>query len=114
WLIVLTVIVTLGLLSAVAVSTGATRFLPHTGVAATPSATTAPTVTAQPTATATAAPSGTATLTAQQQLDRQAANSFRTIALAKAKDGSCGSNTSAFSVGQTVYVNLCTSSHVAP
>ena len=114
WVMALTVIVTLGLLSAVAVSTGATRFLPHTGAAATPSATTAPTATIQPTATATAAPSGTATLTAQQQLDRQAANSFRTIALAKSQDGSCGSNTTAFSVGQTVYVNMCTSSHVAP
>ncbi|HEX3271460.1 MAG TPA: protein kinase [Ktedonobacterales bacterium] len=114
WVLALTVIVTLGLLSAVAVSTGATRFLPHTGAVATPSATTAPTATIQPTATATAAPSGTATLTLQQQLDRQAANSFRAVTLAKSQDGSCGSNTTAFSVGQTVYVNMCTSSRVAP
>jgi hypothetical protein len=112
--LVLTVIVTLGLLSAIAVSTGATRFLPHTSATATPSATTAPTATIQPTVTATAAPNGTATLTLQQQLDRQAANSFRTITLAKSQDGSCGANTTAFSAGQTVYVNLCTSSHVAP
>jgi hypothetical protein len=114
WVVALTVIVMLALLSAVAVSTGATRFLPHTGVAATPSATTAPTATAQPTATATAAPSGTATLTPQQQLDRQAFNSFSAVTLAKSQDGSCGSNTTAFSLGQTVYVNMCTSSRVAP
>ena len=114
WVLALTVIVTLGLLSAVAVSTGATRFLPHTSATATPHVTAAPTATIQPTVTATAAPSGTATLTLQQQLDRQAANSFRTITLAKSQDGSCGSNTTAFSAGQTVYVNLCTSSHVAP
>jgi hypothetical protein len=106
-------IVTLSLLSALAVSTEATRFLSHTGAAATPRATTTPTATAQPTATATAAPSGTATLTLQQQLDRQAANSFRTVTLAKSQDASCGSNTTAFSVGQTVYVNMCTSSRVA-
>jgi hypothetical protein len=81
---------------------------------ATPSATTAPTATIQPTATATPAPSGTATLTLQQQLDRQAANSFRTITLAKSQDASCGSNTTTFSAGQTVYVNMCTSSRVAP
>jgi serine/threonine-protein kinase len=114
WVVALTVIVTLGLLSAVAVSTGATRFLPQTGAAATPSATTAPTATIELTATATAAPSGTATLTLQQQLDRQAANSFRAITLGKAQEPSCGSNTTAFSPGQTVYVNMCTSSHVAP
>jgi len=114
WVVALTVIVMLALLSAVAVSTGATRFLPHTGVAATPSATTAPTATAQPTATATAAPSGTATLTPQQQLDRQAFNSFSAVTLAKSQDGSCGSNTTAFSGGQHVYINMCTSSRVAP
>ncbi len=114
WVLALTVIVTLGLLSAVAMSTGATRFLPRTGATATPHVTAAPTATIQPTATATAAPSGTATLTLQQQLDRQAANSFRTITLAKSQDATCGSNTTAFSVGQTVYVNMCTSSRVAP
>jgi serine/threonine protein kinase len=114
WVLALTVIVTLGLLSAVAVSTGATRFLPRSGATATPRVTAAPTATVQPTATATAAPSGSPTLTLQQQLDRQAANSFRAITLTKSQDGSCGSNTTAFSVGQTVYINMCTSSHVAP
>jgi hypothetical protein len=113
-MLALTVIVALGLLSAVAVSTGATRFLPHTGAVATPSATTAPTATIQPTSTATSAPSGSPTLTSQQQLDRQAANSFRAITLTKSRDTSCGSNTTAFSVGQSVYINLCTSSRVAP
>jgi hypothetical protein len=53
-------------------------------------------------------------LTAQQQLDRQASDSFRAITLAKAKDSSCNSNTTAFSAGQTLYINMCTSSHVAP
>jgi hypothetical protein len=53
-------------------------------------------------------------LSAQQQLDRQASDSFRAITLAKAHDTSCGSNTTTFSAGQTVYINLCTSSHVAP
>jgi serine/threonine protein kinase len=114
WVLALTVIVALGLLSAVAVSTGATRFLPHTGAVATPSATTAPTATIQLASTATTAPSGSPTLTSQQQLDRQAANSFRAITLAKSRDTSCGSNTTAFSVGQSVYINLCTSSRVAP
>jgi eukaryotic-like serine/threonine-protein kinase len=114
WVAALTVIVTLGILSAVAVSTGATRFLPHTGVAATPSPTTAPTATAQPTATATATPNGTATLTPQQQLDRQAFNSFSAVTLATAQDDPCASNTTAFSAGQTIYINMCTSSHVAP
>jgi serine/threonine-protein kinase len=111
----LTVIVALALLSAVAMNAGAARFLPRLGFPAAPTATTAPatpTATVAPTATAT--PNGTATLTAQQQLDRQASNSFRAITLGKAQDGSCGSNTTAFSVGQTVYINLCTSSRVAP
>ncbi len=113
-MLALVVIVALALLSAIAVSAGATRFLPHTGSAATPSATTAPSATVEPTLTATAAPSGTATLTPQQQLDRQASASFRAITLAKGQDGSCGSSTPAFAVGQTVYVNMCTSSRVAP
>jgi len=113
WAMALTVIVTLGLLSAIAMSTGATRFLPHTGVAPTPTVAAAPTVTVEPTATASAAPNGTATLTLQQQLDRQAANSFRAVMLAKGQDSSCSSSATAFSVGQTVYVNMCTSSHVA-
>jgi hypothetical protein len=112
WALALAVIVTLGLLSAVAVNTGATRFLPHTSATATPSVTAAPTATIQPTATAT--PSGTATLTIQQQLDRQASGSFRAITLAKSHDTSCGSNTTAFSAGQSVYINLCTSSRIAP
>jgi hypothetical protein len=53
-------------------------------------------------------------LTAQQQLDRQASDSFRAIMLAQAQDSSCGPTTTAFSAGQTVYINMCTSSHVAP
>jgi hypothetical protein len=108
------VIVALGLLVALAVNMGALRFLPHIGVSATPSATTAQTAAVQSTATATDGPSGTATLTTQQQLDRQAANSFRAVSLAKAQDSSCGSNTTAFSGGDQVYINMCTSSRVAP
>jgi serine/threonine protein kinase len=114
WVAAFSVMVALGLLSAIAVSAGATRFLPHAGATTAPTATAAATATIAPTSTATASPSGTATLTAQQQLDRQAFNSFRAITLAKAQDGSCGSNTAAFPVGQTVYINLCTSSRVAP
>jgi serine/threonine protein kinase len=110
--IALTVLVALGLLVALALNMGALRFLPHTGVSATPSATTAQTATIQPTATT--APDGTATLTAQQQLDRQAANTFRAVTLAKAQDSACGANTTAFSGGQQVYINMCTSSRVAP
>jgi hypothetical protein len=112
------VIVALGLLSALAIGAGTTRYLPHFGFAATPSvaltptATTAPTIT--PAITPTAAPIGTVTLTAQQQLDRQASDSFRAITLAKTKDSSCGSTTTTFSAGQTLYINMCTSSHVAP
>src|SRR5262249_47461433 len=113
WAMALTMIVALGLLSAVAVSAGATRFLPHAGAVTTPTVTTAPTVTVLPTATETAAPNGTATLTLQQQLDRQAASSFRAVMLANSQDASCSSNATAFAVGQTVYVNMCTSSHVA-
>jgi serine/threonine-protein kinase len=114
WALALAVILTLGLLSAVAVNTGATRFLPHTSATATPRVTAAPTATIQPTASATATLSGTATLTVQQQLDRQASGTFRAITLAKSQDSACGSNTTAFSVGQSVYINLCTSSRIAP
>jgi serine/threonine protein kinase len=114
WVIALTVIVALGLLSAVAISTGVTRYLPRVGFTATPAVTTAPTATTTPTITPTPAPTGTATLTAQQQLDRQASDSFRAITLAKAKDSSCNSNTATFSAGQPLYINMCTSSHVAP
>jgi hypothetical protein len=53
-------------------------------------------------------------MTVQQQLERQASDSFRAITLARAQDGSCGSSTTAFSAGQTLYINMCTSSHVAP
>jgi serine/threonine protein kinase len=110
WVVALTMVFTLGLLVAVAVSTVATRFLPRSDVAAT--ATSAPT--AALTSTATIAPRETATLSVQQQFDRQAASSFRAVTLAKARDTACGATTSAFSVGETIYVNLCTSSHVAP
>jgi serine/threonine protein kinase len=112
WVVALTMIFTLGLLVVIALSTGATRFLPQSDVAAAPSATI--TQSAQPTATATITPRATATLTAQQQFDRQAASSFRAITLAKARDASCGASANTFSVGEAVYVNLCTSSHVAP
>jgi serine/threonine protein kinase len=112
WAVALTMIFTLGLLVAVAVNAVATRFLPRADVAASPSATI--TTVAQPTTTATITPRGTATLTAQQQFDHQAANSFRAVTLAKARDASCGATTDTFSVGDTVYVNLCTSSRVAP
>jgi serine/threonine protein kinase len=112
WVVALTMIFTFGLLVAVAVSTGATRFLPRSDVAATPSATITPV--AQPTTTAIITPRATATLTAQQQFDLQAASSFRAITLAKARDASCGAATNTFSAGETVYVNLCTSSRVAP
>jgi serine/threonine protein kinase len=108
WVVALTMIFTLGLLVVVALSTVATRFLPRADVVATPSAT------ITQAATATITPSGTATLTTQQQFDRQAASSFRAITLSKTRDGSCAATTSAFAVGDTVYVNLCTSSHVAP
>jgi hypothetical protein len=108
------VIIALGLLSALALSPGITRFLPRFGFTATPAVTAAPTATTAPTITPTSAPIATATLTTQQQLDRQASDSFRAITLAKAQDSSCGSNTTAFSAGQTVYINMCTSSHVAP
>ena len=114
WIIALTVIVALGLLSALATSTGATQLLPHFGFTATPAVTAEPTATTAPTITPTSAPASTATLTAQQQLDRQASDSFRAITLAKAQDSSCGSTTTAFSAGQTIYINMCTSSHVAP
>ena len=114
WVIALTVISTLGVLSALALSTGGTRLLPRFGFTATPAVTAAPTATTAPTITPTAAPTGTATLTAQQQLDRQASDSFRAITLATAQDGSCGSNTTAFSAGETLYINMCTSSQVAP
>jgi serine/threonine-protein kinase len=114
WVFALAMIVTLGLLSAVAVNTGATRFLVHSSATATPHETAAPTATIQPTAPATTTPSGTATLTVQQQLDRQASGTFRAITLAKSHDSSCGSNTTTFSVGQSVYINLCTSSRIAP
>jgi serine/threonine protein kinase len=114
WIIALTVIVALGLLSALATSTGATQLLPHFGFTATPALAAAPTATTTPTLTPTSAPASTATLTAQQQLDRQASDSFRAITLARARDSSCGSNTTAFSAGETIYINLCTSSHGAP
>jgi serine/threonine protein kinase len=120
WVLALIVIIALGLLSAVAINTGATRFLPllpllpHSGATASPHVTAAPSATIQPTATATATPNGSPTLTPQQQLDRQASSSFRAITLTKSRDTSCGSNSTAFSVGQSVYINLCTSSRVAP
>jgi serine/threonine protein kinase len=113
WLIALVVIVALGLLGALAMNAGAIRFLPR-GVAATATAMTTAAATAEPTIIPTTAPAGTATLTLQQQLDRQASGSFRSITLGKSQDGSCGSSTTAFSAGQTVFVNLCTSSRVAP
>jgi serine/threonine protein kinase len=114
WVIALTVIVTLGLLSVLAISAEAMRLLPRLGFTATPVVTAAPTATTAPTITPTSPPTGTATLTAQQQLDRQASDSFRAITLTKAKDSSCNSNTTAFAAGQTIYINMCTSSHVAP
>ena len=114
WIIALTVIVALGLLSALATSTGATQLLPHFGFTATPAGAAGATATTAPTITPTSAPASTATLTAQQQLDREASDSFRAITLAKARDSSCGSTTTAFSAGQTIYINLCTSSHGAP
>jgi serine/threonine protein kinase len=114
WVRALMVIGALGLLSALAISTGATRLLPRFGFTATPAVAAAPTATTAPTITPTSAPTGTVTLTAQQQLDRQASDSFRAITLAKAKDSSCNSNTTAFSAGQPIYINMCTSSPVAP
>jgi hypothetical protein len=114
WVTALAAVMILGLVAVVAVSAGGARFLPRLGPVATATATTAPTATVELTVTTTPAPSGTATLTVQQQLDRQAYNSFRAITLAKGQDESCGNNTSAFAAGQTVYVNLCTSARVAP
>ena len=113
WIIALTVIFALGLLSALATNTRATRLLPRFGFTATPALAAEPTAT-PPSITPTSAPTATATMTAQQQLDRQASDSFRAITLAKARDSSCGSTTTAFSAGQTIYINLCTSSHGAP
>ncbi len=114
WVRALTLIVALGLLSALAIGAGVTRYLPRSGFTATPAVAATPTATTAPTITPTAAPTGTVTLTAQQRLDRQASDSFRAITLAKAKDSSCNSNTATFSAGQTIYINMCTSSHVAP
>jgi serine/threonine protein kinase len=114
WVSALMVIIALGVLSALAINTGITRLLPRFGFTATPAGTAAPTATTAPTITPTPAPTATATLTAQQHLDRQASDSFRAITLAKARDSSCGSNTTAFSAGETLYINICTSSHVAP
>jgi hypothetical protein len=114
WVLALTVIVALGLLSALVTSTGATRLLPRLGFTATPALAADPTPTTTPTITPTSAPAATATLTAQQQLDRRASDSFRAITLAKARDNSCGSNATAFSAGNSLYINMCTSSHVAP
>jgi hypothetical protein len=111
------VIVALGLLSVLvllAISAGVTQLLPRFAFTTTPAGAAAPIVTAAPTSTPTSAPTATATLTAQQRLDRQASDSFRAITLASARDSSCGANTTAFSAGQTVYINLCTSSQVAP
>ncbi len=80
-----------------------------------PQPTAAPTSTLQPTATPaptnTAGPQPTATQTQQQVLNQQAAASFRNVILSTFSDGNCsnGNSRNAFSPGQNIYVNLCTS-----
>ncbi|WIG58081.1 MAG: Serine/threonine protein kinase PrkC, regulator of stationary phase [Ktedonobacterales bacterium] len=83
----------------------------HQGQATTvPTATTA--ATQAPTATATPNPTATTTPNPQTALDKKAAASFRAVTLATFSDHSCspGNSTSHFASGQTMYINLCTSS----
>ncbi len=84
---------------------------PHAQITATARPHPSATPTLNPTPTVTAPPAGTATPNPQQVLDQQAAASFRSVTLASFADGSCSAsnNQSHFSVGERVYVNLCTS-----
>ena len=79
--------------------------------------TVAPTATSQPSATPaptnTAGPQPTATRTPQEILNQRAINSFRAVTIASFSDGACAkaNSRSTFNSGQTIYVNLCTSSN---
>jgi serine/threonine protein kinase len=82
----------------------------------TPTATATPTPT--PTATATPTPSPTATPTAnpQAKLTSEARDTFRAVVLGAFADQACepGNSVTHFSPGQAIYVNICTSSYIAP
>ena len=85
--------------------------LTHPTQTAAPTATNPPTATLAPTTTS--GPQPTATLTQQQLLNQRANGSFRSVTLATFGDGSCNNSNyqSTFNSGQTIYVNLCTSSY---
>lgn len=88
----------------------------HPQATATLRPTAAATATSQPTATPaptnTAGPQPTATPSQQQILNQRASGSFRAVTIASFSDSSCsgGNSRNTFNSGQTIYVNLCTSS----
>jgi serine/threonine protein kinase len=90
----------------------------HGQKSATQVATAIPTMTALPSPTATGqkGPAATATLTPQQVLNNEAAAAFVAVTLSAFADNSCSqaNQTRRFSTGQTIYVDLCTSSGPIP
>ena len=103
--------------AAMALGAAGMGLLPGLAVAAKPTATVAPTATLSPTATMTATPpSTTTTPTAQQRLDRQAAEAFKGLTIASFSDLSCSISNQAtsYATGQPVFVNLCIASKSPP
>ncbi len=76
-------------------------------------ATATATIQPSPTATVQRKPTASPTLTPQQVLNNEAAASFRSVTVSQFADQSCspGNQTTHFGAGQTVYVNLCSSSN---
>jgi hypothetical protein len=107
---ILSILLVLGVL----VSAFALGLHPLGQTSATPTATAIPTMTPSPSpsATQTTGPSATATLTPQQIVNNEAAAAFASVTLATFDDPSCSraNQTTRFSSGQWVYINLCTSS----
>jgi hypothetical protein len=110
------VLATLMLIAAVIMGAVGLGLVPS-GASARPARTTTPLPTSTLAATATQAPAtATSGPTAQQLLDHQAADAFRSITITPFVDHDClpGNQTTSYASGQTVYVNLCVASSTMP